>query len=393
MNDFKNKVSVVVPTTGLAQSVDILLKALENQDHVPDEVIIVDSSNDNSVLEISDNFREKLKINFIKVDQAYPGEARNIGAKNATSDLLAFLDSKTIPNSTWLKKGIEELTVNSYDVVFGSTLYKAKENKQRVLQACSYGKEPIITTPGTILKKKVFQRIGGFIEGVRTSDDLEWRNRAEDLSIKIFKPTEFNLTYSEISSTFLQEIRRHFIYQFHGAKTDVQLNTKIIIFGLCLFLITLIIPQWNRLVGWEEGILYIPNITKSYFYFLSIFFVFILTTSKFFKYNYLWQKYLLATAFVACFYIVYRWNSVMALWVEESIYYIPHITKFYILTLVLASLVFRGMYTPLSRGVEKDYLFPFKWIWVGTIGSILDIVKVPGYFLGAIMALKRTLFS
>ena len=389
MNDAKSKVSVVVPTMGFAQSVNVLLDALVNQEHLPDEVIIVDSSSDNSVLDIVDNFREKLKINFVKVDQAFPGEARNIGVKNAKNDLLAFLDSKTIPKSTWLKKGIEELTVNFYDVVFGSTLYIAKANKQRVLQACSYGKEPVITTPGTILKNKIFQIIGEFIEGVRTSDDLEWRNRAEDLSFKILKPTEFNLTYSEISSTFFQEFKRHFIYQFHGAKIDVQLNTKIIILGLGLFLVTLIIPQWNRLVGWEGSVLYIPHITKSYFYFLSIFSVFVLSTSKFFKYNYIWRKFLLAIAFIGCTYVVYRWNFEMALWVEESIYYIPHITKSYILILVLGSPIFRGVYTPLCKGVEKDYLFPFRWFWVGTIGSILDIVKVPGYFLGAIMALKR----
>ena len=389
MNDAKSKVSVVVPTMGFSQSVNVLLDALVNQEHLPDEVIIVDSSSDNSVLDIADNFREKLKINFVKVDQAFPGKARNIGVKNAKNDLLAFLDSKTIPNSTWLKKGIEELTANSYDVVFGSTLYIAKANKQRVLQACSYGKEPVITTPGTILKKKVFQIIGEFIEGVRTSDDLEWRNRAEDLSFKILKPTEFNLTYSEISSTFFQEFKRHFIYSFHTAKIDAQLNTKIMILGLGLLLITLIIPQWNRLVGWEESVLFIPHITKSYFYFLSIFSVFVLSTSKFFKYNYIWRKFLLAIAFIGCTYVVYRWNFEMALWVEESIYYIPHITKSYILILVLSSLVFRGVYTPLSKGVEKDYLFPFRWFWVGTIGSILNIVKVPGYSLGAIMALKR----
>ena len=389
MNDAKSKVSVVVPTMGFAQSVNVLLDALVNQEHLPDEVIIVDSSSDNSVLDIVDDFKEKLKINFVKVDQAFPGKARNIGVKNAKNDLLAFLDSKTIPKSTWLKKGIEELTVNSYDVVFGSTLYIAKANKQRVLQACSYGKEPVITTPGTILKNKIFQIIGEFIEGVRAAEDLEWRNRAEDLSFKILKPTEFNLTYSEISSTFFQEFKRHFIYQFHGAKIDAQLNTKIIILGLGLLLITLIIPQWNRLVGWEESVLFIPHITKSYFYFLSIFSVFVLSTSKFFKYNYIWRKFLLAIAFIGCTYVVYRWNFEMALWVEESIYYIPHITKSYILILVLSSLIFRGVYTPLCKGVEKDYLFPFRWFWIGTIGSILDIVKVPGYFLGAIMALKR----
>ena len=393
MNNTDSKVSVVIPTMGFSQSVNVLLDTLVNQELVPDEVVIVDSSNDDSVVEVANTFKEKLQMNLIKVDQAYPGEARNIGVKNARNDLLAFLDSKTIPSSSWLIKGIKELTVNSYEVVFGSTLYIAKASKQRVIQACVYGKQPVITTPGTIISKSKFLKVGEFIKGVRTAEDLEWRNRAENLSLRIFKPKKANLSYSEISSTFFQEFKRHFIYQFHGAMIDAQLNAKIVILGLGLFLLTLIIPQWNRLVGWEESVLYIPHITKSYFYFLSLFSVFVLSTSKFFKYNYIWRKYLLAITFVVCSYAVYKWNFVMASWVEESIYYIPHITKFYILILVLVSLLFRGVYTPLSRGVEKDYLFPFRWFWVGTIGSILDIVKVPGYFLGAIMALKRTLLA
>ena len=53
MNDAKSKVSVVIPTMGLAQSVGVLLDALVNQEHLPDEVIIVDSSNDNSASHVS----------------------------------------------------------------------------------------------------------------------------------------------------------------------------------------------------------------------------------------------------------------------------------------------------------------------------------------------------
>jgi hypothetical protein len=42
-------------------------------------------------------------------------------------------------------------------------------------------------------------------------------------------------------------------------------------------------------------------------------------------------------------------------------------------------------------GIDRGFIFPFKWLWVGIIGMFLDIVKVPGYFLGAIIALKRRL--
>ena len=70
MNDAKSKVSVVVPTMGFAQSVNVLLNALVNQEHLPDEVIIIDSSSDNSVSEIANNFRKKERSkNFFRTSR------------------------------------------------------------------------------------------------------------------------------------------------------------------------------------------------------------------------------------------------------------------------------------------------------------------------------------
>ena len=389
----KNKVSVIVPTMGFPDSVNEILHKLKLQTHQPDEVILVDSSIDDSVKEIAKKYKSFLNIELIEVNKAFPGEARNLGVKKSSYSVLAFLDSKTIPNEDWLKNGLDKLEIYEDSIIFGSTLYKAKTKKQKIIQACIFGSRPITTTPGSILNKKTFLDIGYFVEGVRTSDDLEWRNRILRNNLITIIPSTYTLTYSHISKEFGQEIKRQFIYQIHSAFTDVQLKTKTVIFGLSLILLTLIIPQWNALVGWEESFLYIPNITKSYFYLISAFSFVILAFSSFYKEMNVLIKFIVGIFFIISCYVVFQWNFVMADWIEESVFYIPHITKIYLSTLILMALLFRGIYKPLTMGISKNYLFLVRWLWIGIIGIILDLAKIPGYLLGALIALKRRLIG
>ena len=90
--------------------------------------------------------------------------------------------------------------------------------------------------------------------------------------------------------------------------------------------------------------------------------------------------------FVVVTYCIYRWNNVAANWVEESIWYVPHITKIFILSSLFASFVYRGLYFPIKNKINLNYLFPFRWVLVGLLGILLDLVKGPGYLLGGILA-------
>ena len=79
----------------------------------------------------------------------------------------------------------------------------------------------------------------------------------------------------------------------------------------------------------------------------------------------------------------------MALWVESSIYYVPHITKIYLGSLIFIGIVYRGIFIPLKKGISIQYLFPFYWIWVGIVGFIIDISRIPGYIIGALASILR----
>ena len=86
---------------------------------------------------------------------------------------------------------------------------------------------------------------------------------------------------------------------------------------------------------------------------------------------------------------VMQWNDVIANWMEDNIWYIPHITKIYLSSLVLFSILFRGIYFPINRNVKLNKIFPFKWIKIGFLGLIIDIVKTPGYLLGSLYSIFR----
>jgi len=81
----------------------------------------------------------------------------------------------------------------------------------------------------------------------------------------------------------------------------------------------------------------------------------------------------------------YRWNAVIAGWMEDAVLYVPHITKIYVGVVIFVSMLHRGVFLPLKRKIEPDFIFPVRWVQVGMLGLSLDLVKAPGYVIGALL--------
>tara|TARA_Y100001970_G_scaffold219769_1_gene269756 strand:+ start:43268 stop:44464 length:1197 start_codon:yes stop_codon:yes gene_type:complete len=386
-----NKISVIIPSFNFADSLERVLLGVKNQTVQALEVIIVDSSPNQEVHKVvkSSNF-SNISIQYLKVDRAFPGEARNIGTNQAKGEYLAFLDSKTVPKDNWLELGLEALENEKKDVVFGVTEYKSKTSFQRILQAATFGKIGHETTPGSIIKKSIYSESSYFIEGVRTADDLFWRKNLKFKNLDWKTPTEVTLTYSELPDNYWEILKRYFIYSWHTSRVNVQNNMKDLYLGIMLILSALLVPRWNTFVGWEESLLYIPNVTKVYL--LVILFIFIINLvlrtafpNENDKNSFLWfsLKSILFIAFIAA---TYRWNKVVAGWIEDSPLYFPHITKIYIASIFSLAVLIRGVYMPIKRKVDLKFIFPFRWLLIGLYGVGLDLSKAPGYAFGALIA-------
>jgi glycosyltransferase involved in cell wall biosynthesis len=383
-------ISVIIPTYHFADVAKRVIQATLNQTLRPTELIIIDSSSDNSIEDLANGLESDIPIVYQRVDQAFPGEARNKGAAIASQDWLAFLDSKTVPVSDWLESNFKALDESKADIIFGTTKYLASSSFQKCLQACVYGLKTIETTPGTLIQKSNFDKIGGFREGVRTGDDMEWRETIKRSTLSYISPKRISLTYNELPEHLLPTLKRFFIYQLHTSRVDIQNTSKSIMFSFFLIFMTILVPKWNSIVGWEDSIFYFPNITKLYISSLAVFALLII----FLKRNWV-SRYansivgfsIVVSAMITFFLIAVSWNKVIAGWVEDSVWYFPHITKIYVFLALFSSIAYRGIYFPLKNGFAISDLLPFWWLKVGLLGLMLDIVKAPGYILGALLNL------
>lgn len=379
--------SVIIPTYEKIDSLkEILSNLKENKLNIL-EIIIVDSSKSNLISEFVNKYNSDL-IRYYKIERAYPGRARNIGINKSKGKWLAFLDSKTIPEKNWFDYAKKQIN-NNYDIIFGSVKYFGITTFQKYLHAASFGNINHECLPGTIIKKDCIINNLFFLENVRAGEDIAWRKNLKNTGFKFIIPNFNTVIYKALPTNIFQVSLRYFIYSYHATKLNVQNHIKDLYLSLLLILATLVIPKWNKfLPGWDNNPFYIPHVTKIYL--ISLIFLFlciIIVRNLFFNKNneekFLFFLVLKITLFFSIFLFVYNWNRYILTVIEESIYYIPHITKIYLFLIFFTSIIYRGIILPIKRKILYTYIFPYRWILIGLIGFLLDLIKAPSYILGA----------
>lgn len=99
-------ISVIIPCFNATGTIIKCLKALGKQTIQPLEVVIVDDGSRDNLDFVINRFKLTSKIKKLKlIKQSHKGvsEARNLGARKARGQILAFIDSDCIPGANWLK--------------------------------------------------------------------------------------------------------------------------------------------------------------------------------------------------------------------------------------------------------------------------------------------------
>lgn len=384
-------ISVIIPFNDSKEALRKVLQSLIYQTLKPTEIIVVNSTQSDDSEEVINEFKWSIDIIDHHEDYAYPGKARNIGVSIANNDWIAFLDVQTSPDSAWLENVHKMCTEHKYDCVLGLTRIDASNYFQRMLRAASYGRVDYPTIPGCIIKKDIYNTVGGFNENVRAGEDIEWRERLKKEGVLVGIPKASLLNYKGLKNDFASAIKKYFVAAYHTAHVDIQSNTKAVYSSIFIVFFSIILIKWNSIIGWnEESMLYIPHITKIYLLCISIFLIFYHILNIFLKKIKINETILnvLKIIFIILFSgLIFNWNRIFAKWVEDAVWYIPHISKIYISFLFIVSVSFRGIIMPLKKKVQTSYLFPTNWIFVGILGLILDLTKAPGYIYGGMVLL------
>lgn len=262
-------VSVIIPVFNNVKSLKRVLDELWNQTYKPKQIVIIDSSDVDDINEVLVNFDDDIEIVHKKVKKAYPGRARNIGARYATEDCIAFLDSKTVPSKDWLENSFKML--KNYDVIFGSVSFRGLGVLEKLICASIYGENSLESISGTLISKNNFYKIGLFKETIRAGEDVDWRGRVKKSNLSFVAPSNHTSVYTEISRNLAFHFKRSFIYQLHGALVDIQRSTKITFLSLFIIFLATLIPNWNKLVGYNNELLFIPHILKFFLLIMALF--------------------------------------------------------------------------------------------------------------------------
>jgi glycosyltransferase involved in cell wall biosynthesis len=104
MDDTKNKlkISVIIVTYDRAKMLRDALCSLAAQTRLPDEVIVVDNNSSDNTKEVVDNFKQGLNIKYVLERTQGTSTARNTGIKDASGDIIVFLDDDCVADKKWL---------------------------------------------------------------------------------------------------------------------------------------------------------------------------------------------------------------------------------------------------------------------------------------------------
>ena len=314
--DMVRNISLIIPSQNAETKLLRLLRYIPSWEAIPNEIIIVDSSQKKFL--IPEDFEllvKKLDIKLLVLygKNLYPGHARNIGINNSTNSLLAFLDTSTYPNEKWLSSGLELMHINNSQGVWGNTYYQADSYIPLIIRSCTFGARPIKTFPGSILNKSIFDRCGLFIESTRAGEDGDWMSRADFHKITLPTPEEF-LNYDELNYMTIKKL----------------------------------LKKWFRNYSFSGKLSHRRSQKDFYFYIIS--FVAVLTA--------------------------YNWNRVVASYQEESIYFIPYITRVSILVMIVIYMFLRGIVIPKKKGVNFTFIFPINFILISLMSFLIDLTKV-----------------
>lgn len=216
-------VSVIIPTYNRGKFIKKAIESVLSQTYRNYEIIVVDDGSTDKTGEVLKEFHGRSEIIYLYKENGGVSSARNMGIKKAKGDYIAFLDS----DDTWmpqkLERQIEYISDNPEKVMVGTefVIYDDSGNKlgksgltdefpadKNELLVYLLSKPPLL--PSTLMiKKEVFDIVGGFDEDLSTAVDLDFNIRAALKDIKMAIVDESLMKYIAHKDGISKACRSH----------------------------------------------------------------------------------------------------------------------------------------------------------------------------------------
>ncbi len=244
------QISVIVPVRNEESSIAALLDSLLRQTLPPAEIAITDGGSTDSTTTIIQQYIDRgAPVRLIRTTKALPGRGRNLAVSHSVSEWLAFTDAGIQPQPDWLAELAEQANGDAVDVVYGS--YEPRINSFfKECAAIAY-----ITPPAEVegesmrsrfiasalMRRRVWEEVGGFPEHLRSAEDLLFMNRIEQARYRIaFAPRA--VVHWDLQPNFRRTFKRFAVYSRNNIRAGLWRDWQAAIFSRYLMLVLLILP-------------------------------------------------------------------------------------------------------------------------------------------------------
>ncbi len=172
-------VAVVVPCYNAAAHVGSALAAVLAQTCPPVEIVVVDDGSRDSSRDVVAGIAG---VRLLAQPNRGAAAARNAGIAATTAPLLAFLDADDIWSPDSLAQRLAVLAAGDADLVYGQIqqcIGEAGPDAPRLGPA-----QPGRLAGSLLIRRAVFDRVGGFDESLATAETVDWVARAAALGIR-----------------------------------------------------------------------------------------------------------------------------------------------------------------------------------------------------------------
>lgn len=178
--------SIVIPTRNEESNIGVLLDSLVAQSMQDFEVIVSDSNSKDKTAHIVESYHHKLpQIRFVDGKSKNVAQARNQGAKQATGIWIIFFDADVYIEKHYLKIMQKHIQLDRPDMATSWNRPSGDSKRgglvmgmMNIAMSLVQGFKPGASGTCILMKRSLFEKIGGFDETIFFGEDTELTFRA-----------------------------------------------------------------------------------------------------------------------------------------------------------------------------------------------------------------------
>ena len=221
MNQSPPLISVIIPIHNAQEALGDCLDALERQTMPREEyeIIVVNDGPVDTIVEI---IADRHRVTFLSQPQRGAAAARNLGAKQAQSEILLFTDADCVPESNWVEAMIAPFADQEIVGVCGVVRTRQTgliprfiqlEYDYRYRNIARHRQIDFINTGTAGYRKHVFMDSGGFREDLLGAEDTELSFRLASAGYRmVFAPQA--VVYHSHPESMVEYARRKNHYSY-----------------------------------------------------------------------------------------------------------------------------------------------------------------------------------